>query len=167
MLLDFRADNIGMEQALPKTPAKDIRIRVTVFLQRDDGKICFVRHLKNGKRYWLLPGGGQDPFETAKEAASRELMEELKITVSDYELLFVRESMNKIEQRHIQFLVFKGINPDFSTLETGEDPRVEGIDFFSPEEMTDIPIYPSMKEDIIQFVQGEMPERFKSLTWIP
>ena len=156
-----------MQQVSKLTDKKKIRIRVTVLLEREDGKICFVRHLKNGRRYWLLPGGGQRAFETAKEAVNRELMEELKIKVEDIELLFVRESMNTEIERHIQFLVFKGINPDFSTLAKGTDPRVEGFDFFDDKEMAKLPIFPSMKEDIIRTIKGLEPEKFKSLEWIP
>lgn len=144
-----------------------IRIRVTVLLRRDDGKICFVRHLKNGKRYWLLPGGGQDPFETATEAASRELFEELDLKVKEFKLLFVRESMNQSLGRHIQFLVFEGLNPDFSQMECKNDPRVEGYDFMGAEEIAEAPVYPSMKEDILMVARGESPEFFKTLEWIP
>lgn len=151
----------------PENNNYQIRIRVTVLLKQKDGKICFVRHLKNGKRYWLLPGGGQDALETAPEAAARELAEELRIRVAGFQLLFVRESMNKTVGRHIQFLVFEGIEPDFSTLQTGEDERVEGYDFFGPEEIENRQIYPAMKEDILEYARGHKPELFKTLEWIP
>ena len=151
----------------PENDKLNIRIRVTVLLKREDGKVCFVRHLKNGKRYWLLPGGGQDAMEPAKITAARELAEELRIKAADFRLLFVRESMDKAAGRHIQFLVFEGINPDFSTLATGEDERVEGYDFFEPEEIREKKIYPSMKEDILEYAMGKAPELFKTLEWIP
>jgi len=144
-----------------------IRIRVTVILRRKDGQICFVRHLKDGKRYWLLPGGGQDAFETSLQAASRELKEELGLEISDFKLLFVRESMNKALGRHIQFLVFEGLNPDFEKLQPGTDPRVEGYDFMGPEEIARASIYPSMREDILKVARGETPELFMTLDWIP
>ncbi len=151
----------------PKTDNNHIRIRVTVLLKREDGKICFVRHLKNGRRYWLLPGGGQDLLESAEVTAARELQEELRIRAGSFRLLFVRESMNQEAARHIQFLVFEGLNPDFSTLETGEDERVEGFDFFGPEEIAQREIFPAMKDDIINFARGKVPELFKTLEWIP
>lgn len=151
----------------PKPDNHHIRIRVTVLLKREDGKICFVRHLKNGRRYWLLPGGGQDLLESAEAAAARELQEELRIRAAGFKLLFVRESMNHEAARHIQFLVFEGLNPDFSTLETGEDERVEGFDFFGPEEIAQREIFPAMKDDIITYARGQVPEMFKTLEWIP
>lgn len=151
-------------------PEKDnnhIRIRVTVLLKREDGRICFVRHCKNGRRYWLLPGGGQDLFEPATTTAARELAEELRIGAESFRMLFVRESINPDSGRHIQFLVFEGVHPDFSTLATGEDERVEGYDFFNSDEMRDKEIFPAMKEDIIRFASGQPVELFKTLEWIP
>ncbi len=144
-----------------------VRIRVTILLKREDGKLCFVRHLKDGKRYWLLPGGGQDPFEPAKVSAQRELQEELRVSTQDLKLLFVRESMSQEKGRHIQFLVFEGILPDFSNLSVGEDERVEGFDFFGPEEIASKPIFPAMKDEIIAYLDGKDIETFKTLEWIP
>lgn len=106
-------------------------------------------------------------MEPAKITAARELAEELRIKAADFRLLFVRESMDKTAGRHIQFLVFEGINPDFLTLATGEDERVEGYDFFGPEEIREKKIYPSMKEDILEYAMGKTPELFKTLEWIP
>ena len=143
-----------------------IRIRVSVLLKRDDGRICFARHCKDGRRYWLLPGGGQDAGETAKEAAARELAEELQIRAEDFRLLFIRESINKDTGRHIQFMVFEGIRPDFSTLATGSDARVEGFDFFGPEEIATATIYPAMKTDLLDYAGGKTPELFRTLDWI-
>ena len=101
-----------------------------MLLKRDDGRICFARHCKDGRRYWLLPGGGQDAGETAKEAAARELAEELQIRAEDFRLLFIRESINKETGRHIQFMDFEGIRKDISTLASGTYKSVEGFDFY-------------------------------------
>jgi ADP-ribose pyrophosphatase YjhB (NUDIX family) len=143
-----------------------IRIRVSVLLKSDDGRICFVRHCKDGRRYWLLPGGGQEPCESVYETAARELAEELQISAAAFRMLFIRESFNKDTGRHIQFMVFEGINPDFSTLNTGTDPRVEGFDFFGPEEIERVTIYPAMKADLLDYARGKTPELFRTLDWI-
>lgn len=125
-----------------------------------------MRHCKDGRRYWLLPGGGQDVGEAAKTTAARELFEELQMKASDFQLLFIRESINQKTGRHIQFMVFEGIKPDFSTLAVGTDPRVEGYDFFSPEEIEQITIYPAMKADLLDYARGIAPELFRTLDWI-
>src|SRR5258708_5802138 len=38
-------------------PAREIRIRVAVCLVEGE-RILLVQHVKNGRRYWLLPRGG-------------------------------------------------------------------------------------------------------------
>lgn len=146
-----------------------VRVRVSVILNRPgDNKLCFVRHFKNNQRYWLLPGGGQKVFETAKDAAARELYEELRVTAQDFRLAFVRETMNKKENRHIQFLVFEAVNPNFNNLCcTGEDARVEGVDFFDESEIKRNKIYPDMKQDILDYHSWQLTELFKTLDWVP
>lgn len=106
-------------------------------------------------------------MESALDAARRELHEELRVSVKEFKFLFARESMDKALGRHIQFLVFEGLNPDFSTLSLGEDERVEGFDFFNAEEILDKPVYPAMKDDISRFAENREISLFKTLEWIP
>jgi 8-oxo-dGTP diphosphatase len=54
------------------------RIRVAALLQHDEG-ILLVRQEKDGRGYWLLPGGGVEHGETMEEALARELVEECGI----------------------------------------------------------------------------------------
>jgi hypothetical protein len=64
-------------------------------------------------------------------------------------------------------MVFEGINPDFSDLQTGIDERVEGYDFFDADEIETHTIYPAMKEDLIRYATNQKIELFKTLEWIP
>lgn len=158
---------IGVKQLSDDKKTAEIRIRVTVLLKREDGKICFVRHKKNDKVYWLLPGGGQDVFESATEAAQRELQEELNVSAADFRLEFVRESFCTEQQRHIQFLVFSAVGPNFDQICTGIDERVEGYDFFAAEDLINRPIYPAMKQDIMDYLNDCPVRPFRTLDWIP
>lgn len=149
-----------------KKSKTDIRVRISVILKRQDGKLCFVRHFKDGKRYWLLPGGGQQGLEPVFEAANRELEEELCITCSDFNFLFLRESMSELHNRHIQFLVLEGVGFNLDNISLGTDHRVEGYDFFDATELASKTIYPAIKEDLISYLQKEPVSLFKSLNWI-
>jgi len=144
-----------------------VRVRVTVVLRHSDGRLCFVRHLKAGRRYWLLPGGGQDAFESLEDAARRELREELCISASELKFIGLRETMSSAAGRHIQFPIFEAVRPDLSTLEPGVDARVEGIDFFTAEELATRPIFPNMRDDILLLARGEQIAPFRTLEWIP
>ncbi|MBI3040033.1 NUDIX hydrolase [bacterium] len=144
-----------------------VRIRVTVLLRGADGKFCFVRHHKDGRSYWLLPGGGQNPFEPLEEAASREVQEELNVKVTKFKFIALRESMNVKEKKHIQFPIFEGIDPDFSRIGIGNDTRLEGFDFFNSEEFMNIPIYPTISSDLLKLSQSAQIDLFRTLDWIP
>ncbi|MBE6889702.1 MAG: NUDIX hydrolase [Ruminococcaceae bacterium] len=51
------------------------RGRVQALVVRGN-KILLVRHCLDGEEYWVLPGGGREPYETPEEGALRELKEE-------------------------------------------------------------------------------------------
>jgi 8-oxo-dGTP pyrophosphatase MutT (NUDIX family) len=143
-----------------------VRVRATVLIQDQNGRICFARHQKDGKTYWLLPGGGQDPFEPLPAAAGRELVEELRITVASLRFVCLRESFSAAENRHIQFPVFVGIDPDFSRMSRGTDARVAGVDFFTAQEIAKIPLYPDFRADLLDFLTGKPLEPFRTLEWV-
>ena len=46
-----------------------------------DGEIALIERVRDGRRYWVLPGGGIEAGETAAQAAAREAREELGVDV--------------------------------------------------------------------------------------
>ncbi|NLI75325.1 MAG: NUDIX hydrolase [Candidatus Riflebacteria bacterium] len=144
-----------------------VRIRVTILLRAEDGRLVLVRHLKEGRRYWLLPGGGQDPGEPLEQAARRELYEEVRVTARGFRFLALRESIDFAGGRHIQFPIFAAVEPDLTALGPGEDPRIEGIDLFTPEELADRPVFPHFPEDLGRLARNEPVAPFQTLPWVP
>lgn len=45
------------------------------------GRIALIERQRQGRRYWVIPGGGIEPGETAADAAQREAEEELGLPV--------------------------------------------------------------------------------------
>jgi ADP-ribose pyrophosphatase YjhB (NUDIX family) len=63
-------------------------MRAQVVVLRDQ-QILMARHERNGKAYWVLPGGSIEEGETAEEAAMREMREECGAAIRIERLLFV------------------------------------------------------------------------------
>lgn len=62
-------------------------IRAAALIVRD-GKVLLIHRKKEGKEYWVFPGGGIEDNETAEEALKREVKEELNLDVLEYKLAF-------------------------------------------------------------------------------
>lgn len=74
--------------------SKSMRVRVAALIQDPTGKILLVQQQKKQSGYWLLPGGGIEFGESGEEALKRELNEELSLTVSQMDFLFLNESID-------------------------------------------------------------------------
>jgi 8-oxo-dGTP diphosphatase len=47
----------------------------------EDGQLALIRRVREGRTYYLFPGGGVEPGETPEQAAIREAHEELGVDV--------------------------------------------------------------------------------------
>lgn len=68
-----------------------IRSSVQALVIKNQKILAIKKVAYNNKTMYLLPGGGQNPGETLKEAAVRECKEETGVEVEVQELLFVSE----------------------------------------------------------------------------
>ena len=89
--------------ALPAT--QNPRIRVAAIIMRGDD-LLLVRHIKNGKSYWLLPGGGIEYGEPLAEALQRELREEACLEIEVGDLVIVNDTIPPDNTRHTINLYF-------------------------------------------------------------
>lgn len=71
-----------------------------------DGKILLVTHRKNGKEYWVVPGGRTEWGETARDAVIREFREELNLKIKVIDFLFYTESLPPSYPHHTLNLFF-------------------------------------------------------------
>lgn len=66
--------------------------------------VCEMRDAE-GKTYYTLPGGKQEPDELMIDALKREVKEETGFTVEPQSLLFIREGFNNTADTHrIEFM---------------------------------------------------------------
>ncbi len=47
----------------------------------DGDRVCLIQRVREGRTYFLFPGGGVEPGETPEQAAAREALEELGLEV--------------------------------------------------------------------------------------
>lgn len=77
---------------------KKYRMRARVVLYNPQtSSILLIHRIKNGRDYWVIPGGGSEKQETPVETAVREINEELALELKPEELkyLFTFEEQNE------------------------------------------------------------------------
>jgi len=140
-------------------------VRVAGVLERSK-QVLLVEHRKNGRSYWLLPGGRIDVGERAAEALSRELEEELRLQVRVGELLFLVETRTPESERFIQ-PTFRIETDLVDAIAVGRDPRVVGYRFFDSERLRKAVLYPDIGDELACFLEnGEFPGRYLYKPWI-
>jgi 8-oxo-dGTP pyrophosphatase MutT (NUDIX family) len=82
-----------------------MRLRVTVIIVRN-GEILLIGRQRNGRSYYVIPGGGVEPGESLAQAAIREAREELSLDVELGPLLYARPwDDGRFQQMEYAFLV--------------------------------------------------------------
>lgn len=140
-----------------------IRIRVSVFIQRED-HVLLVRHEKKGRSYWLLPGGGVEYSESLKEAARRECIEETGLDVEIHEIVLMWETLPPDRSRH-------GVNICFrATVKSGElttatDERLREAAFIPIKDLAALDMHPPLADPIAAIASGAGTPIFLGARW--
>ena len=124
-----------------------IRIRVAV-LVHDGERILLVQHLKNGRRYWLLPGGGVEVGETLAAAAQRELREETGYEVEVGGLVLLCEAIEP-QGRHLINVVFAGTIRG-GELRAGRDHRLVDAGWEPLESLPEMTMFPPIGPEVLR-----------------
>jgi len=81
-----------------------IRVRAVAIVVRG-GKVLFLRHRHPDpqREYWVLPGGGVQPGESAQHAVVRELAEEARLSARAVRLVYITDRPNGVPGPEIAF----------------------------------------------------------------
>lgn len=131
------------------------RIRVAALIE-EAGRVLLVRHLKEGRSYWMLPGGGVRHGESLHDALVRELKEELRLDIRPGPLLLVHDSIPPDQRRHIVNLYFLG-EIVRGAPEVGGDPRVVEARFVQIDAVQDLPFLPDIFPELRARLGGDTP----------
>lgn len=77
------------------SPSRRPRACALIFDQR--GRILLILRRRGGKHYATLPGGGIESGETPAEAAAREVLEEVNLTVTIREQVLEMDNLDNYE----------------------------------------------------------------------
>lgn len=128
-----------------------IRIRIALII-RQENKVLLVRHKKNGRKYWLLPGGGLEYGETIEDAAIREMKEETNLDVKVGDLLFVCESIPPDRHRQVLNLYYSaGITG--GEMRLGNEEILDGLEFWDTADIEKLTIYPDIKSELVAYLK--------------
>ena len=123
-----------------------LKVRVAVILIKDE-RILLVKHRKQQRSYWVLPGGTVAKRETIEETAKREIREEVNLEIARGELVFINEAIPRDGCRHIIDLCFTGKILGGDLKVTGEEVLREAR-FFNVKDFDDLNFYPDIKEEL-------------------
>ena len=127
-----------------------IRLRVGgVYVQ--DGKILLVRHEKDGRSYWLLPGGGCEFGENMAAALERELQEEAGLKTRTGKLLFICESIPPDKHRHVVNFTFLGeTTQGLARLAEEDSDRLKEVAWVPREKISGLSFFPNFKDALLK-----------------
>jgi ADP-ribose pyrophosphatase YjhB (NUDIX family) len=127
-----------------------IKIRVAGVYTRGD-EILLVNHEKDGRSYWLLPGGGLEFGETLAAALERELVEECGLKTRSGKLLLLAESLPPDRHRHVLNLVFQGeiLEGEAHLAELGGD-RLKGVAWRKKGDLGALTFFPDIKDAVLR-----------------
>lgn len=144
---------------------KHPRIRVAGVLTRGD-RILLVKHAREGREYFLLPGGGLEWGETCAQGLAREFQEELSLRVKVGPLLVVNESLEPHGRRHILNLAF-AVRWTGGRVKVHTDPRLRAAAWIPRRELRRLLFYPDIRKNILQAwaKKFRLPAEFVETPW--
>jgi 8-oxo-dGTP diphosphatase len=113
-----------------------IRVRACgIFMQ--DHKYLLINHkgLNTDNIFWHFPGGGVDAGETIRQALQREFSEETGLEIEVQEFIKINEAIAPPLHAIEFFFKVKYISGHISLGQDPELPIIQGIGFFSKEEI--------------------------------
>lgn len=141
------------------------RIRVAALIRRDD-EVLLVRHEKDGRSYWLLPGGGVDFGESLHEALQREMMEEVGISIDPGPLALVHETIAPDGSRHVVHVVFRAAITE-GVPKLGTDPRVVEVAYQPVARIEELSFHPPAQALIKACLEGQSALVYGGTLWQP
>lgn len=132
-----------------------------------DNKILLTKNKDHNGFFYLLPGGGQEKFESISDALIRECKEEISAEINIGDIKFIRDYIGKnhefaeldSEIHQIEYMFLCTLKPN-SYAKNGPTPdsMQVGIEWIDLNKLNEYRIYPSVLKDLIK-EDGSMSEK--------
>lgn len=133
------------------------RIRVAAIIVRG-GAILLAQHRKDGKTYYVLPGGGVDFGETIEEALVRELKEEADLAIRIGRFVMMNDSIPPDKHRHIVNLYFTAEIFDGKIQVGTGDKRLVGMEFVPVSQLPGLTLYPDIRDELVRGLTSDFSD---------
>ena len=139
-------------------PIKPVRPSIKAIIVRDAHLLVIANRNAAGDTFYILPGGGQEPLESAPEALQRECLEEIGVGVRVGALLYVRDYIAKNHEFAYESPLFHGLELMFEcSLEAGLEPQTgsvpdewqTGVAWLPLEQLPELPLYPKALRELL------------------
>lgn len=135
------------------------RIRAAALIIHQQ-RVLLIRHEKDGRAYWLLPGGGVQPGETMEQALRRELAEECGLhEVQVAGPIAIAESIAPMHERggkHLVHVIFQcDVTPGSLARVSSRDAAVRNHALIGQREVGQIDLRPPIQRFVARFQPGD------------
>ena|SRR6218665_3530407 len=136
-----------------------MKIRPAVVIIEDE-KILTMHYQYGGQDVYNLPGGNLEFGESLILALTRELEEELGITIEIGELMMVGEVHFPDPQKQTIHFIFEGkILSGIPTLNP-EHTSSLAIRWLGIEELLTVNLYPNITKNLKEYLSGNLPDKY-------
>ncbi|HHX8301719.1 TPA: NUDIX domain-containing protein [Vibrio diabolicus] len=78
-----------------------------------NAEILLIKRFKEGRNYWVFPGGGVEPEERLEQAIVREVLEETSLRIDNYQEMF--SIVNRGRKEHFYLVNVQFFEPKLSS----------------------------------------------------